>query len=74
MQNGKPYQPDWITEKDVRDWLKISRTTLWKWKKEGRVAYTKVAGGKTMYDRKQINEMLNENSTYKYLGLKLTTA
>lgn len=70
-QNDTTYQPEWIKEKDACEWLGVKRLTLIRWRTSHKLAFTNVNGRTVMYDKRQINELLNNNSTYKFEGKKL---
>lgn len=65
------YQPEWISEEDATKWLGVHKSTLHRWRQQLGLAFTAINGKTVMYDRRQINKILNENSTYKYQGQKL---
>jgi len=71
MSKTETYSPEWISEADACKWLGVDRTTLFKWRKEKGLAWTNINHRTVMYDKKQINEILNSNSTYKIEGKKL---
>ena len=61
--------PDWISAEDACKWLGVDYTTLFKWRTSKGLHWTNMGGGKTvMYDRNQIKEILNRNSTYAVVG------
>lgn len=69
------YSPEWISSEDAAKWLGVEVNTLILWRKTKGLAWTTMGGGKTvMYDRKQITELLNKNSTYAITGNKKLTA
>jgi len=49
---------EWITEKDLCEWLNISTTTAWRWRKEG-MPY---AGKKKSirYNKEQVEKWIQE--------------
>lgn len=58
------YQPDWINAKHAAAWLGVSEITLWKWRGSLGLHWTNINGKTVMYDKKQIEQLLNNNSTY----------
>lgn len=74
MSKDQTYTPEWISEEDVAKWLGVKKDTLYRWRTTKQLAWTSIDGRTPMYDRKQINKILNEGSTYKMQGLKLETA
>jgi len=68
------YKPEWINSKDAAKWLGVDPTTLFKWRSSHGLAWTQINGRTVMYDKKQLNEILNKNSTYSVLGEKKLTA
>lgn len=75
MKSQQQYQPDWQSEETICKWLGVTANTLYKWRSSKGLAWTTMGGGKTiLYDRKQITEMLNQNSTYAIIGDKQLTA
>jgi predicted site-specific integrase-resolvase len=72
MRQKEAYQPDWINEQDACAWLGVRRITLIRWRSSLGLAFTNINGRTVMYDRKQINKILNERSTYQFDGTFLT--
>jgi hypothetical protein len=69
------YTPEWISEEEALRWLGVDRITLFRYRKSLGLAFSYLNGTRTlMYDRKQINEILNSNSTYSVVGDKKLTA
>lgn len=64
------YQPDWRSAEDIAAWLGIEVNTLIKWRTTKGLAWTNLSGKTVMYDKKQITELLNKNSTYAVVGDK----
>lgn len=50
---------EYISMSDLCDWLHISRTTLWRYRSEGRF-HTYVIGGKIMANKTEIQGLINE--------------
>lgn len=74
MKKGN-YTPEWISEQDCAKWLGVTTTALFLWRKSLGLNWTNINGKTIMYDKKQITELLNKNSTYAVTGkLNLTTA
>lgn len=73
-KNTETYTPDWISAEDAAKWLGVDIVTLWRWRSKYNLAYTKVGKRTLMYDRRQINQILNSNSTYAVIGDKKLTA
>lgn len=72
MPETLTYTPEWISEEDTAKWLGVTKNTLFKWRTSKGLAWTNINGKTVMYDRRQIETLLNENSTYKIEGKKLT--
>lgn len=70
MKNQEKYAPQWISAEDAARWLGVEVNTLIKWRSTKGLAWTSLGGRTIMYDRKQIESMLNENSTYAVTGEK----
>lgn len=64
------YQPQWISEEDTAKWLGVTKNTLFKWRTSKGLAWTNLGGKTPMYDRKQIEQLLFDNSTYS-VGQKI---
>jgi predicted site-specific integrase-resolvase len=71
QQHDTTYKPEWIKEEDACAWLGVTRVTLIRWRTSQKLAYTNINGRTVMYDKRQINALLNNNSTYKFEGKKL---
>lgn len=74
MQEPSTYTPEWIKESDVCHWLGVDKSTLYRWRQQFGLAYSAINGRNIMYDKKQIIQILNTNSTYAYSGDKKLTA
>lgn len=72
MAQVETYTPDWQNEDKIAEWLGVDTSTLFRWRTTKGLAYTNINGRAVCYDRKQITELLNKNSTYKLEGKKLT--
>lgn len=65
------YTPDWRSEQEIAEWLGVDKVSLFRYRKSLGLAYTYLNGTRTpMYDKKQIDQILNKNSTYAVLGEK----
>lgn len=74
MKIDQSYQPHWISAKEAAEWLDIKPKTLILWRQTKGLAWTTMGGGRTvMYDRRQIEQILNANSTYAITGEKQLT-
>jgi hypothetical protein len=60
--------PEWISEADVVNWLKVSKTTLSNTREKIGLAWTTFNGKTVMYDKKQIDSILFKLSTYSTTG------
>lgn len=58
--------PDWISAADMRKWCDIGTSTEHEWRKKYGLNICKM-GDKTFYDRKEITQIMTENSTYALL-------
>jgi hypothetical protein len=58
--------PQWISAKDTAKWLGVDEVTLFRWRSSKGLAWTNINGKTVMYDKKQIEKMLFENSTYAF--------
>lgn len=68
------YKPEWENSEKIAEWLGVDPTTLYKWRTTYGLAWTHINNRTVCYDRKQITEILNKNSTYSVLGEKKLTA
>ncbi len=50
---------DWLTAKEVMAWLKVSKTTLWRWEKVGLKAYR--VGRVKRYRKPDVEAFLNRH-------------
>lgn len=64
MKVQEQYQPEWINVDEACKWLGVDRSTLFRWRTEKRLAWTNINKRAIMYDKKQLEKMLFENSTY----------
>lgn len=53
----------WLTNKQVCEWLTISKTTLYKWRKLG-LPYSSIEG-MNVYNKEQVNQWLLEHKQSK---------
>lgn len=60
-------RPDWISQKDFREWCNISDHTEYRWRKQYGLHICKM-GDKVFYDRNQIIDIMTANSTYALIG------
>lgn len=51
---------EWITQKELCEWLKISAVTAWKWRKEG-MPYIGNKGS-IRYNKEQVEKWLEERA------------
>ncbi len=51
---------DWITESELCDWLKINRTTAWRWRKEG-MPYIG-SKGSIRYNKEEVEKWLKKKA------------
>jgi hypothetical protein len=65
--SSEKYQPEWINAADAAAWLGIEENTLFKWRTRLALHWTNINGKTIMYDKRQINQLLNQNSTYAAL-------
>lgn len=70
MAQVESYTPDWQNEDKIAEWLGVDTSTLYRWRTQHGLAYTNINGRTVCYDKKQITELLNKNSTYALLGEK----
>jgi hypothetical protein len=64
MKVENKYTPEWINVDEACKWLGVDRSTLFRWRTEKGLAWTNINNRAVMYDRKQLEKMLFENSTY----------
>lgn len=64
------YSPDWRSAEEIAGWLGVEVNTLIKWRSTKGLAWTNLNGKTVMYDRKQLMDMLNNNSSYAIIGDK----
>lgn len=74
MKVQEPYTPDWRSEEEIAAWLGVDKVTLYRWRSSLGIAWTNINNRTVMYDKKQLTELLNSNSTYAVIGDKLLTA
>lgn len=68
------YSPDWRNEDEIAQWLGVHTSTLYTWRTTKGLAWTSINNRTVCYDKKQITELLNKNSTYAITGDKKLTA
>lgn len=68
MKHKEQYQPVWASEHDVCQWLGITKQSLVHCRIQYDLAFTTFGGLAVMYDIRQINGILNENSSYQASG------
>lgn len=56
MNNNDKY----LTSKDIRELFKIAQSTLYKWRKSGKIKFIKVGYKKILYNKTDIEKLLNE--------------
>ncbi len=56
----------WLTNKQVCEWLTISKTTLYKWRKLG-LPYSSIEG-MNVYNKEQVNKWLLEHKRPNFRG------
>lgn len=64
MPETLTHTPEWISEEETAKWLGVTKNTLFKWRSSKGLAWTNINGKTIMYDRRQIEAMLYDNSTY----------
>lgn len=74
MAQVQEYKPDWQNEDTIAEWLGVDTSTLFRWRTKHKLAYTNINGRVVCYDRRQITDLLNKNSTYAISGDKKLTA
>jgi excisionase family DNA binding protein len=52
----KETQTEMITEEELSKRINISKTTLWKWRKEGNIPFQRVGGKRILYDWNDVKE------------------
>jgi len=72
--NKDTYKPEWISADDAAKWLGVTPNTLFKWRTSMGLHYSALNGKTVMYDKRQIESLLNDNSTYAIIGDKKLTA
>jgi len=68
------YSPEWRSAEEIANWLGVNVNTLFKWRTTKGLAWTNLDGKTVCYDKRQINKMLNDNSTYAIIGDKKLSA
>ena len=56
---------EWMEEQEVMDWLRISRSTLYRWRKNRVIIYSKL-GGRTLYPKQLLQKY------FFYMAMKNT--
>ena len=56
MDNNDKY----LTSKDIRELFKIAQSTLYKWRKSGKIKFIKIGYKKILYSKFDIEKLLNE--------------
>ncbi len=69
--NKDGYQPEWISAIEAARWLDVDMVTLFRWRQKLGLNWTNINGKTVMYDKRQINEILNQNSTYRFQNIRL---
>ena len=54
------FEKKWLTNEEAMEYLGLSRSTLHRWRKSGKIPYSKV-GRNVYYRLEDIREMLEEN-------------
>ena len=68
MKQESIYSPEWISAQDAAAWLGIEENSLYRWRAKFGLHWSNISGKTIMYDKKQLNQLLNENSTYATLN------
>lgn len=61
IQSNKESRQDILTIEEVADILKVSKMTLWRWNKNGKLKKIDI-GGMPRYRRSDIDALLNDNN------------
>ena len=52
---------NFVSAKEARDFYHVTSTTLWKWKKEGRIVAKQLTPRKVLYDIDSMGDMISDN-------------
>lgn len=70
LENKQEPQKEWLSASEAMNILGIKQTTLWSYRKEGKLTFTKV-NKKVYFLKKDILKLLNQN---KVVGFNLKSA
>jgi hypothetical protein len=70
LENKQETQKEWLSANEAMQILGIKQTTLWSYRKEGKLTFTKV-NKKVYFLKKDILKLLNQN---KVIGFNLKSA
>lgn len=70
LENKPETQKEWLSANEAMQILGIKQTTLWSYRKEGKLTFTKV-NKKVYFLKKDILKLLNQN---KVIGFNLKSA
>lgn len=70
LENKQENQKEWLSANEAMQILGIKQTTLWSYRKEGKLTFTKV-NKKVYFLKKDIFKLLNQN---KVIGFNLKSA
>ncbi len=61
-QNAPEKQPDseLITETELSKRIGISKTTLWKWRKEGKIPFQRIGSKRILYDWNEVKDTFDK--------------
>ena len=65
LENKQDNPKEWLSVKETMDILGIKQTTLWSYRKEGKLSFTKI-NKKVYFLRKDILKLLDQNKVVGY--------
>ena len=65
LENKQDNPKEWLSAKETMDILGIKQTTLWSYRKEGKLSFTKI-NKKVYFLRKDILKLLDQNKVVGY--------
>ena len=51
-----------LTNKEAQERLRVRPTTMWRWRRDGKISYIKI-GGEVRFKRSDIEDCINQNRT-----------
>ena len=64
---------NFVSAKEARDFYHVTSTTLWKWKKEGRIVAKQLTPRKVLYDIDSMGDMISDNKRKNVIYGRVST-